>query len=309
MGKYAIKKEFLFSELFTFPIIEPILPIAEKALGSIVTLPRSDRNVKVKRIRIPVRDAYINALLYTPLTLESEKNAPLLVYYHGGGFIYKSAPHHFRLMKQYARFTPCKVLLVDYRVAPAHKFPVPVNDCYDALKWAYRNPVFLGIDKNRIAIMGDSAGGALTGGVALTARDSDEVPICAMELIYPVTDCRMQTQSMKEFTDTPVWNAKLSKKMWELYMPAADKDKMCYGAPALAGDFSNLPDSYTETAEFDSLRDEGVNLYKSMLNAGNNAVLYETKGTMHAFDMTSQSKITKEAVARRTGFLKNKFYK
>ena len=92
-------------------------------------------------------------------------------------------------------------------------------------------------------------------------------------------------------------------------MPAADKDIMCYGAPALADDFSNLPDSYTETAEFDSLRDEGVNLYKSMLNAGNNAVLYETKGTMHAFDMTAHSKITKEAVARRTGFLKDKFYK
>ena len=309
MSKYAIKKEFLFFEMFTFPIIEPVLPLAEKALGSLVSLPRTDRNVNVKKLRIPVKDAYINALLYVPKELSDKKNAPLLVYYHGGGFIYKSAPHHFRLMKQYALYTPCKVLLVDYRIAPEHKFPIPVNDCYDALKWAYRNPVFLGIDKNKIAIMGDRAGGALTGSVALMARDSGEVPICAMELIYPVTDCRMQTQSMKEFTDTPVWNAKLSKKMWELYMPAADKDKICYGAPALADDFSSLPDSYTETAEFDSLRDEGINFYKSMLDAGNNAVLYETKGTMHAFDMMSHSKITKEAVTRRTDFLKNKFCK
>ena len=73
MSKYAIKKEFLFFEMFTFPIIEPVLPLAEKALGSLVSLPRTDRNVNVKKLRIPVKDAYINALLYVPKELSDKK--------------------------------------------------------------------------------------------------------------------------------------------------------------------------------------------------------------------------------------------
>lgn len=307
MSKYAINKEFFFSELFTFPIVEPVLPLADAALDSIFYLPRSDRSVKVRRFTIPVSDGSIDALLYTPVSLKSDSHAPLLVYYHGGGFIYRAAPHHYRLMKQYAKLTPCKVLLVNYRTAPEHKFPTPVNDCVEAYRWAYRNYLLLGVDRRRMAVAGDSAGGALCAGTALMLRDTGFTSPVGMMLIYPVTDSRMITDSMTEYTDTPVWNSRLSKKMWRLYMPAADSEKQQYGAPMLAHDFSRLPASYTETAQFDSLHDEGVNFSNALRAAGNHAILHETTGTMHAFDMTSRSDITNDCLSRRTDFLREVF--
>ena len=262
----------------------------------------------MRRFSVPVDGGNIDVLLYTPSCLKSDSKAPLLVYYHGGGFIYRTAPHHYRLMKQYAKRTPCKVLLVDYRTAPAHKFPTPVNDCFAAYCWAYRNYLALGIDRKRMAIAGDSAGGALCAGTALMIRDSHFPAPAGMMLIYPVTDCRMTTPSMSQYTDTPVWNARLSRKMWRLYMPAADSEKQCYGAPMLASDLSGLPDSYTETAQYDSLHDEGVNFSNALKQAGCRAVLHETTGTMHAFDMTAKSAVTRDCIDRRTAFLREVFY-
>ena len=307
MPRYKINKEFIPASLLTFPIVEPILPLADAALDSIFYLPRSDRSVNVRKYSIPVSGGTIDALLYTPKSLKSDSHAPLLVYYHGGGFIYRAAPHHYRLMKQYAKMTPCKVLLVDYRTAPAHKFPTPVNDCFAAYCWAYRNYLLLGIDRRKMAIAGDSAGGALCAGTALMLRDTGFHAPVGMMLIYPVTDSRMTTDSMAKYTDTPVWNSRLSKKMWRLYMPAADCEKQQYGAPMLARDLSDMPYSYTETAEFDSLHDEGVAFSDALKAAGNRAVLHETVGTMHAFDMTAKSSVTSDCLLRRAEFLREIF--
>lgn len=108
------------------------------------------------------------------------KKLPLLVYFHGGGFIYKAAPYHYRLAKQYSKAALCKILFVDYRTTPNFCFPTPINDCFNALQWAINNTDLINIDKNKIAVGGDSAGGNLAAAAALMARDKN-ISLCSQK--------------------------------------------------------------------------------------------------------------------------------
>ena len=112
------------------------------------------------------------------------KCAPCLIYLHGGAFALKAAPYHRNLVCEYALQTPCKVIFVDYRLAPKYAFPVGVEDCYAAFEWVAKNAMALEIDSKRIAIGGDSAGGTLAAAVSLMARDRKASGICFQMLIY-----------------------------------------------------------------------------------------------------------------------------
>lgn len=126
-------------------------------------------------------------------------------------------------------------------------------------------------------------------------------------LIYPVTDRRMQTASIKKYTNTPIWNAVLSKKMWQFYLGDGEIQNIEYASPAEAENLSDLPETYLETAEFDCLHDEGINYAEAMKNAGVNVKINETYGTIHGFDMASNSKIVLGSIKKRTEFLKGIF--
>lgn len=304
MKKYAISNDFRFVKFLTFPVVAIFGPIAEPILGVGLKVPHSDRNVKVKKYKIPVQGGKIDALLYEPKNTKDK--LPILVYYHGGGFIYRAAPYHYRLVKDYCRLGDCKVLMVDYRVTPRHVFPVQTEDCYAALKWVVENAESLVIDKSRIAIGGDSAGGCLCAATGLMNRDRGLTKLCGQMLVYPVADRRMITDSMKKFTDTPVWNSVLSAKMWKLYLTDKNVEHIGYASPAEASAFSNLPTAYVETAEFDALHDEGINFANSLENAGV-PVTIKTSATMHGFDMAGKSEIVKKSVEARTAFLRKIF--
>lgn len=303
--KYEINKDFKYISCLTFPLIKEAAPAAEAVLGVFMNVNHSDGMVNVRRMEIDVACGGIKALLYEPKGCKG--SLPLLVYYHGGGFVYKAAPYHFRLVKEYCVRASCKVLMVDYRLAPKNPFPIPLKDCYAALRWVINNSDMIGADQSKIAIGGDSAGGNLAAGVALMARDNELIKPCGQMLIYPVTDRRMNTLSMKKYTDTPIWNAVLSKKMWQIYLPSAGADSIEYASPIEAEDLSGLPPAYIETAEFDSLHDEGVMYAQALQTAGNPVELNETKGTIHGFEMAEKSKITANSVQRRVAFLKRVF--
>ena len=234
--------------------------------------------------------------------------SPVVIYFHGGGFIYKAAPYHYKLVKEYCVKTPCKVLMVDYRLTTQNSFPVPANDCYSALKWLVENADNLKIDKSKIVIAGDSAGGNLAAAVTLMARDNKLIFPCGQMLIYPVIDRRMKTQSMNKYTDTPIWNSRLSKKMWELYLPNSNAENIEYASPIEAPNLSGLPNTYIETAEFDCLHDEGMEYAKALKAAGNAVFLNETKNTIHGFDMASKSRVVIDSIEKRIQFLQNLFY-
>lgn len=302
MSKYLISKDFRFVKLLTFPVMPWIAPIAEICLGIFMHVKHSDKNVKVSKMKINVGDADIVALLYEPINCNN--NAPLLVYFHGGAYMYKAAPYHFRLVKDYSVHANCKILMVDYRLAPKHKYPVPVQDCYKSLEFAVNHTEQLGIDKSKIAVGGDSAGGGIAASVALMARDMELVNLCGQMLIYPVLDKRINSNSMKKYTDTPVWNSKLTKKMMPFYFPSTDVELAEYASAVEVENLSNLPNTYIETAEFDCLHDDGVNYAKRLNDSSVDVELYETKGTMHGFDMAAKSSITIKSVKKRIGFLR-----
>jgi acetyl esterase/lipase len=164
-----------------------------------------------------------------------------------------------------------------------------------------------GIDPKRIAVGGDSAGGNLAAATALLARDGGSAQPCFQMLIYPVIDRRMQTESMKRFSDTPMWNSVLNAKMWKWYLEGAGSANIEYASPIEADSLVGLPEAYVETAEFDCLHDEGAAYAAALNSAGCLTRLNETSGTMHGFDIVSGSTIVRDSVYARVESLRQAF--
>ena len=307
MGKYPIKREFFPFSYFVSPVQTPKVA---GWLGSMMRAPGwlfRDREVAVRREMIEgYEGASIEVLVMEPYGLTVP--APCLVYYHGGGFFFGAAGYHYKLARRYALEGGCKVVFVQYRLAPKHPHPIPSEDCYAGLQWVFEHAQQLSIDPARVAVAGDSAGGALAAAVCQMARDRGSSLPCAQLLIYPVTDRRMDYPSCRAYTDTPMWNARLSKKMWQGYVQDPAAPHMAYASPMEADTFEGLPPAYVETAEFDCLHDEGVAYALALQGAGVAVTLSETEGTMHGFDIVTKAPTTQAAIATRLAYLNKVFY-
>ena len=221
-SKYALDKDLkdvggLWSRVdFRDYIITPKkIWLANKWFQAGCFLQRPAKGMRRKRKCIKSADGgKVWVTIYEPVNIS--KNAPCMVYYHGGAFVLRDRPSTHRLAQVYAESIRCKVVIVHYRLG--EPYPIPVKDCYRALVWVAHNAEKLGIDKDRIAVVGDSAGGALAAAVTLLARDKNGPSICFQMLINPVTDRSMSYWSMRQFVDSPGWNANLNRQMWDLYL-------------------------------------------------------------------------------------------
>lgn len=297
MTKYNISKEFGIFAKIQLPYNRFLFSFINLMLETTSKLVRSDKSIKITRIKIKTSDSkLLNLYLFDPLTIKTNQ---VLLYIHGGAFAYKPHKKHFDLCKKYAKDGLCKVILVDYRLLPKYTYPVPITDCFDAYKWIIENADTLNIVKDKIIIAGDSAGGCLAVDVTLKAIEKGITKPYYLMLIYPGLDKRMLTRSMDKFTDTPIWNSKMTKKMWSYYLKGKD-----YTSPNEVLDLSKMPNTYIETAEFDCLHDEGVDFANKLTSSGIKVILNETKNTMHGFDIKNCS-ITKEAVSKRIEILKS----
>ena len=285
--RYPVDRSFGIFSRFSPPFGRGIFVLARAALSLV---PKGNRGVSVRRVtvagKVPVR-----AFLISPKG--EKRKLPCLVYFHGGGFVFKAARYHYRNAAAYAR-TGCRVLLVDYRLAPKYAYPVPNEDCFAAYAWAAEHAAELAIDPARLAVGGDSAGGCLAADVIFRAHRAGLPAPRFFMLVYPVLDRRMQMQSMQAFSDTPMWNARLNKKMWQYYL--ADGQ---YRSPAEEGDFSFFPPTYLETAEYDCLHDEGVAFAEKLREQHVPVTVRETSGTMHGYDIVRRSAITQESIMAR----------
>lgn len=232
-------------------------------------------------------------------------DAPCLLYFHGGAFWGEASVFQMNIIKEYLKRLSIKIVVVFYRLSMKYPFPTPLKDCYEALKYVYNNPIKFGIDRNKIALLGDSAGGSLAAGVSLMARDLKGPHICGQLLTYPVLDIEQKTPSMKKFVDTPIWNAKANHIMWKIYMHYGDFGMVQYASPFKAESLANYPPTYIETAEFDCLRDEGINFAAALVKAGNRVVLRNTIGTCHGYDAITKSPISQESFDARIEFFKS----
>lgn len=303
--KYPINKEFSPYSRFAPPIRNAKIA---GWMGSMMKPPRwiwRDREVSVKReTAVSYDGADIELLIFEPHGAEA---SACLIYYHGGGFFFGGAGYHYKLAKQYALTTPCKVVFVQYRLAPKNPHPTPAEDCYAALRWAFEQADSIGVDTSLIAVGGDSAGGALAAAVCLMVRDRGTDTPRFQLLVYPVTDRRMQTASCRKYTDTPMWNSELSVKMWDGYLQGREGPDIAYASPMEATVFEGLPSAYVETAEFDCLHDEGVAYADALRRAGVAVELNQTRGTMHGFDIVEKAPTAKMAVAERIEYMKSIF--
>lgn len=194
---------------------------------------------------IPVR-------LYRP---EGEGPFPVLLYFHGGGWVVGDLDTHDHVCRSLARRAGALVMNVHYRLAPETPFPGPLDDCEAALRWAAERAPEVGGDPRRIAVGGDSAGGNLAAGLALRMRDRGGPRIGHQMLIYPVTDRNYETTSYREFASGYGLTRSNMQWFWECYRPSGELDPTA--APLRSASLKGLPPAFVLTAEYDVLRDEG----------------------------------------------------
>lgn len=291
--KYAINKEFGIFRKFKPPLNKLIFRLA-------LIMPKGLRHTKtvtVAKYKVSVADGRkIPLYIFSPENVNGK--LPVIVYFHGGGFVFKGAPYHYKLAKIYAEKANAKVVFVDYRLAFQGKYLMPLSDCVSAYRFVLENADNLKVNVNNIGVVGDSAGGYLSLALIKTlAMNGMAVPKYQM-LIYPVVDPEMKTNSMSEYADTPMWNSKANAIMWKLY----SHGNTVYNP--LRDDLSFMPPTYIETAEYDCLRDEGIELHDKLNECGVACSLFQTNGTMHGFDICLSAKTTQKSIEHRINILK-----
>jgi acetyl esterase len=234
---------------------------------------------------------------------DNHEISPALLYIHGGAFQMEGTVVHINMLMNIMMKTNYKIVYVRYRLAPKFPFPAGFFDCYHALLWMNEHHEYLKIDPNLISVGGDSAGGNLATAVALYARDHHGPKINKQMLIYPVVDMKQDTDSIKEFVDTPMWNSLLNKSMWEDYLKNGDFNMIEYASPSLAKDLKNMPKTYIETAQYDCLRDEAIDYARRLSSDGISVTEYHTRKTVHGYDAVFYSKLVKHMIDQRIKFL------
>lgn len=225
------------------------------------------------------------------------RGLPCLIYMHGGGFGYMAAPYHKKLAAVYAREVGCRVVCPDYRLVPRHPYPAAREDCLAALEWVEEK--YPGC---RLAVGGDSAGAALA--TYLVAAKPQG--LCFQLLVYPVCSAAGDSDSVKRYRDTPLWDSRNNSVMWRLYLAGRDcpdADPMRARLPEM------IPDTYIELAEYDCLHDEGAEYAERLTAAGAAVTVADTRGTFHGYDIAMNARVTRESIARRIGFMHSHFQK
>jgi acetyl esterase len=230
--------------------------------------------------RVPVDGGEITVRLYAPAGVGPH---PVLVFYHGGGWVIGDLYTHDGLCRSIVNAAGCAVASVDYRLAPEFKFPVAVDDSYAALKWVAANGARLGLDSARLAVGGDSAGGNLAAVMAMLARDRHGPRILLQVLVYPVTNYDFGTASYTENATGYVLTTEDMRWFWRHYLSREGQGQEVTASPIRAKSLADLPPALVMTAGCDPLRDEGEAYAARLRDAGVPVTLTQYPGMFHGF--------------------------
>ena len=247
-----------------------------------------DRVVPGPHGEFPVR-------VFTP---EGTGPFPVYVYFHGGGWWMGNIAITESECRHVVRDVGCVVVSIDYHLAPEHKFPIPLEDCYAATTWVVEHAAELAVDPERVAVGGGSAGGNLAAAVALMARDRGGPKLLLQVLDAPATDSGMKTPSMEENAQGYLLTKEAMQQFWDRYLRGPDDARNPYASPAFAEDLSGLPPALVLTAEYDPLRDEGEEYGRRLQAAGVPTTVSRYDGMIHGF--TFFTKVLPEAREGRT---------
>ncbi|MEV6263403.1 alpha/beta hydrolase [Streptomyces sp. NPDC051784] len=265
--------------------------------------------VRVRLVEVPRPQGPALALrVYTPVDhREAAAALPAVYDIHGGGFVLGSvAATHARSVGLCAKLRAV-VVAVEYRLAPEHAYPLPLEDCYAGLVWTASHGGEYGIDPTRIALHGQSAGGGLAAALALLARDRGGPQPCFQYLGSPALDDRMSTASMRAFVDTPAWNRANARISWSSYLgegvPGSEQVSP-YAAPARATDLRGLPSAYVAAAQFDPLRDEAIAYALALQAAGVAVELHLFPGAFHGSVGVTSAEVSRREQAEEIQVLR-----
>jgi len=281
---------------------------AREVMGTMAALSSGPQvAANVENLTIPGPAGQIPVRIYTP---SGDGPFPVLVFFHGGGWVLCDLDTHDNLCRSLSNRACCIVVSVGYRLAPEHKFPAAVEDAYAATQWVAHNAHRINGDPARIAVGGDSAGGNLAAVVAIMARDRNGPRLIYQLLMYPVTDvASADTDSHRDYAEGYFLNRADGTWFCYNYLNSEDDRFNPLVSPLLTPDLSRLPPALVITAEFDVLRDEGEAYAKRLKKAGVSAKYTRYKGMIHGFlsmdGLLDQAKngIAEASAALREAFL------
>lgn len=225
----------------------------------------------------------VSVRIFRPTPMTSDSPAPVVVYFHGGGWVLGNLNTHDSTCRRLAKRSGCCVVSVEYRLAPEFPFPAAVDDAFEALSFVVRSGAEQGFDPDRIAVAGDSAGGNLAAAVACRAGHSRLTRLRGQLLIYPATSPRCDTQSFAEFADGFGLTAESMNWFWKQYLQGANDHSNPLASFEHVDRLELFPKTLVLTAEYDVLRDEGEAFAKRLGEAGVDCELRRYDGLIHGF--------------------------
>ncbi|KAK7723376.1 hypothetical protein SLS57_004570 [Botryosphaeria dothidea] len=235
------------------------------------------------------------------------KRRPGIVHFHGGGMTMGDRWVGMGLVAEYVRTLDAVAITVEYRLAPEHAHPAPVEDCYATLAWAGAHADELGVDGARLMVAGESAGGGLAAAVALMARDRGGPALCAQLLVCPMLDDRNESVSSRQVVGGGTWSRRRNLFGWRCLLgeKAGGDDVSCYAAPARATDLSGLPQAFIDAGSAETFRDEDVAYASKLWECGVQAELHVWPGGPHAFHtFLPNAALSRVANATRTNWVR-----
>ncbi|MBY3989927.1 alpha/beta hydrolase [Rhodococcus fascians] len=305
-SNYALDPE-LGDQLAALPKLDgPDIRASRQNLADAMSrLPEPDSTgVIVERREVPGSgsEQAVPVIVYRP---DHQVKRACVVDVHGGGFTMGSAAMNHAANIGIVRRLGAPVVSVDYRLAPEHPFPAALDDCYSALRWAQSGGHEDDAGEVSIALHGFSAGAGLCAALALLARDNDGPPIAFQYLGCPLLDDRLETRSMREFTNTPMWTRSMTASSWRSYLGTKHtSDAPKYAAPGRAEDLSGLPPTYISVMTFDPLRDEGIAYAQRLLEGGVPTELHLFPGTFHGSNLIHRAAISRRETIERIEVLR-----
>jgi acetyl esterase len=258
--------------------------------------------------RIPGAGTDLTVRVYQPREAKPGERLPVLLWFHGGGFVIGNLDTHDHACRALANQADCLVVAVDYRLAPEFRFPAAVDDCMAALRWVALNATQIGGDPRRIALGGDSAGGNLATVCAILARNEGHPGVAFQLLIYPCTAPEPETASHRKFAEGYLLTRNNITWFYKQYVRSAKEFYDFRFAPLVAEDLSRLPPALVLVAGYDPLRDEGVEYAKRLIESGNRVTLANYEGMVHGFMLmggavdAAQHALTQSAAALKQAF-------
>jgi acetyl esterase/lipase len=249
------------------PVTLPIMRAAERLLW---------RRTPPDDIEVLTLPSGVGVRLFRPSGVTGR--TPALLWIHGGGYVIGRAAQDDALCRRFARELGTTVASVDYRLAPEHPFPAPLEDCYSALQWLVRLP---SVDPSRVAIGGASAGGGLAAALALLTRDRGEIDLAAQLLVYPMLDDRTVDRRDLDHPGQRLWNQSSNKFGWSSYLGGGDPE---VAVPARRNDLRGLPPAWLGVGTFDLFHDEDLAYAERLKAAGVQCEVDVVPGAFHGFD-------------------------